>query len=85
MTIPGLRSTLVDDLYIVLVNWEGVTSQVAPFKIYHNPLVNWLWIGAVLLILGSSIAAWPDQDPDYVPARLRGQKQQPVYQQGSAD
>lgn len=84
MTIPGLRSTLVDDLYIVLVNWEGVTSQVAPFKIYHNPLVNWLWIGALLLILGSSIAAWPDQDPDYVPARLRGRKQA-VYQPGSAD
>ncbi len=84
MTIPGLRSTLVDDLYIVLVNWEGVTPQVAPFKIYHNPLVNWLWIGALLLILGSSIAAWPDQDPEYVPARVRRRKQA-IYQPGSAD
>jgi len=71
LTLPGLRSTLQDDLYIVLVNWEGVTSQVAPFKIYHNPLVNWLWIGSLVLILGSFIAAWPDQEPDYAPARVR--------------
>ena len=81
MTIPGLRSTLQDDLYIVLVNWEGVTSQVAPFKIYHNPLVNWLWIGALLLMLGSFIAAWPDKDPEYVPARLR-RNQKVIYQPG---
>ncbi len=73
MTIPGLRSTLLDDLYIVLVNWEGVTSQVAPFRVYHNPLVNWLWIGALLLILGSFIAAWPDQEPEYAPMRVRRQ------------
>jgi cytochrome c-type biogenesis protein CcmF len=57
---------------------------VAPFKIYHNPLVNWLWIGALLLILGSCIAAWPDQEPEYVPARTRRQKQV-VYQPGSAN
>jgi len=81
MTIPGLRSTLQDDVYIVLVNWEGVTSQVAPFKIYHNPLVNWLWIGALLLILGSFVAAWPDKDPDYAPARVRS-LQQAAYQPG---
>lgn len=81
MTIPGLRSTLQDDLYIVLANWEGVTSQVAPFKIYHNPLVNWLWIGALVLIFGSLIAAWPDQEPEIVPARVRRQ-QKVIYQPG---
>ena len=81
MTIPGLRSTLQDDLYIVLVNWQGVTSQEAPFKIYHNPLVNWLWLGAILLICGSLIAAWPDQEAEYVPARVR-REQKVIYQPG---
>jgi cytochrome c-type biogenesis protein CcmF len=84
MTIPGLRSTLQDDLYILLVNWEGVTAQVAPFKIYHNPLVNWLWLGALLLMFGSLIAAWPDREPDAVPARAR-REQKVIYQTGSAD
>jgi cytochrome c-type biogenesis protein CcmF len=84
MTIPGVRSTMEDDLYIILVDWQPILSTGATFKIYHNPLVNWMWLGAILLILGSAVAAWPDQDPDYVPARVRrGQK--PVYQPGSAD
>lgn len=84
MTIPGIRSTLQDDLYVVLVNWEGVSAQVTPFKIYHNPMINWLWIGTLMLIFGSLIAAWPDQEPDYVPARER-RRRPVVYQPGSAD
>lgn len=84
MNIPGLRSTLVDDLYIVIGNGASATPQATPFKIYHNPLVNWLWLGAIALVIGSLIAAWPEQEPEYVPARLRRQKGA-VYQPGSAD
>jgi cytochrome c-type biogenesis protein CcmF len=84
MTIPGVRSTIADDLYVLLVNWEGVTTQVAPFKVYHNPLVNWLWFGAFIFIFGTLIAAWPDRDLEYLPARARRQKKA-VYQPGSAD
>lgn len=58
-TTPGLRSTPVDDLYIILVDWLPVTSQGATFKIYRNPLVFWLWAGTVVLILGTLMALWP--------------------------
>jgi cytochrome c-type biogenesis protein CcmF len=78
MTIPGVRSTLADDLYVLLVNWEGVTAQVAPFKVYHNPLVNWLWLGAFVFIFGTLVAAWPDNDPEAVPVKAR----KVVYQPG---
>ena len=61
MTIPGVYSTLGDDLYVVLVNWENVSAAQAPFKVYHNPLVNWLWIGSLMFIVGFLIAAWPDK------------------------
>jgi cytochrome c-type biogenesis protein CcmF len=71
MTIPGLRSTLADDLYVVLVNWEGVSTNLAPFKVYHNPLVNWLWIGSFIFILGMLVAAWPEKDPEAVAIRSR--------------
>ena len=64
MTIAGVRSTLADDLYVVLVNWENVSSSQAPFKVYHNPLVNWLWIGSIMFIFGFLVAAWPDQDDE---------------------
>jgi cytochrome c-type biogenesis protein CcmF len=61
MTIPAIRSTLADDLYVVLVNWEDVSAAQTPFKVYHNPLVQWLWIGSVLFVLGYLVAAWPDK------------------------
>jgi cytochrome c-type biogenesis protein CcmF len=63
MTIPGLRSTLEDDIYVILVDWQPISANGATFKVYHNPLVNWMWIGALTFILGSFVAAWPDRDP----------------------
>jgi cytochrome c-type biogenesis protein CcmF len=58
MTIPDKRSTLADDLYVILAGWEG-TGETATFKAYINPLVNWLWIGGFVFIFGTIIAAWP--------------------------
>jgi cytochrome c-type biogenesis protein CcmF len=75
MTIPAVRSTMEDDLYIILVDWQPISSQGATFKIFHNPLVNWLWVGGFVFIFGTMIAAWPDADPEMakarVPARVR--------------
>jgi len=81
MTIPGQRSTLKDDLYILLVDWQPVSSVGATFKIYHNPLVNWLWIGCLVFIAGMLFAAWPDRDP--APASQREDRR--AYQPGAAD
>ena len=63
MTIPAIRSTLADDLYVVLVNWEDNSVKQTPFKVYHNPLVIWLWLGAFVLIFGTLVAAWPEREP----------------------
>lgn len=64
MTIPGVRSTMADDLYVLLVDWEPITSNGATFKIYHNPLVNWLWLGGFVFIVGTFVAFWPEKDPE---------------------
>ncbi len=63
MTIPGLRSTLADDLYIILVDWEQVSMQSSTFKVYHNPLVKWLWIGTLVFMLGLFISLLPEREP----------------------
>ena len=62
----GLRTTLVEDVYVVLNGWEN-NGQMATFTIYVNPLTVWMWIGGVLLVLGTLIAAWPH------PARRRSE------------
>ncbi|HZM25336.1 MAG TPA: cytochrome c-type biogenesis CcmF C-terminal domain-containing protein, partial [Anaerolineales bacterium] len=66
MTIPGNRSTMRDDLYVLLVDWEPASATGATFKIYVNPLVNWLWLGSLLFLFGIFIAAWPEKDPEHV-------------------
>jgi cytochrome c-type biogenesis protein CcmF len=70
VTIAGVRSTLRDDLYVVLVNWENVSADQAPFKVYHNPLVNWLWIGSLMFIFGFLVAAWPEREEEKREAKI---------------
>jgi len=62
VTIPGIFSTVQGDLYVILVGWEPIASSGATFMIYWNPLVNFLWSGAAVLILGTLVAAWPDRE-----------------------
>jgi len=59
VTVPGVRSTLLDDFYVILVDWKEVSAEGATFKVYHNPLVKWLWIGAWVFIVGVIAATWP--------------------------
>jgi cytochrome c-type biogenesis protein CcmF len=70
MTIPGVRSTWEDDLYVLLVDWQPVSADGATFKVYHNPLVNWLWLGGIVFILGTLLAAWPDSDPELAAVKV---------------
>jgi cytochrome c-type biogenesis protein CcmF len=76
MTIPGQRSTMADDLYVLLVDWEPASAIGATFKIYVNPLVNWLWLGSLLFLAGIIIAAWPERDAEHVTVRAGRRIQQ---------
>jgi cytochrome c-type biogenesis protein CcmF len=57
VTVPGVYSTPGVDLYVLLVGWDD-TGTSATFKIYVNSLINWLWIGGIVMILGTIIATW---------------------------
>ena len=62
MTIPGVRSSFEDDFYVLLVDWQPISTQAATFKIYHNPLVNWVWLGGFVFIFGTLVASWPERE-----------------------
>jgi cytochrome c-type biogenesis protein CcmF len=61
MTIAGQYTTLESDFYILLTNWEG---ERATFKVYLNPLINLIWWGSLILILGTLVAMWPTPERD---------------------
>ena len=57
-TQVSVRSTLREDLYLILAGWGD--DQSATIKVIINPLVAWLWIGFGVFIGGTVIAMWPD-------------------------
>jgi len=72
MTIAGSYSTLENDFYVLLVGWEEASARSATFKIYINPLINLVWWGGLILIIGTFIAAWPLEKAvvSYQPSRM---------------
>jgi cytochrome c-type biogenesis protein CcmF len=75
MSIPGTHSTASGDFYAIIVNWDG--NRVT-FRAYLNPLINFVWLGGVLLLLGTLVALWPSRGSEYAaqvvrsPGALRG-------------
>ena len=52
----GIASNLTRDIW---VNLAALQDGTATLHVFVNPLVAWIWIGGLLLLLGSVIAAWP--------------------------
>ncbi|MBI4759670.1 MAG: heme lyase CcmF/NrfE family subunit [Chloroflexota bacterium] len=69
MTIPGQLASLKDEVYVLLIDWEPINQESTTFKIFVNPLVNWLWLGSLLFFVGVLIAAWPERDAERVTVR----------------
>ncbi|BCM91625.1 cytochrome c-type biogenesis protein CcmF [Abditibacteriota bacterium] len=55
---PSIRSTLANDLYLVLDGFDSKDNS-ASIKAYMNPLVMWIWISQGFFILGTLVAFIP--------------------------
>ena len=65
----ALRSTLAEDLYIV-VNPLDPTTGTGTFRAWVNPLVAWIWLGGVVMAAGMVViltARSPAGPPEPVP------------------
>jgi len=69
-TEVDIYSTLREDLYLILIDFDPQTG-LATFKAYVNPLVNWIWIGWVVIFIGTHIAVFPDRRERALLARAR--------------
>lgn len=68
----AIRSTPAEDLYIILGDWQhdSAGASTATIKVLVNPLVDWIWIGGGLFMVGGVIAFWPGRQ---TPAEAGGQ------------
>lgn len=55
-TEVGLLSSLKEDLYVVLSAWEQ--DGRATFIAKVNPMVNWIWFGGIVIMMGTLFALW---------------------------
>jgi cytochrome c-type biogenesis protein CcmF len=61
----AIHERLGEDVYLILTGYDPDT-QTANFRIFVNPLVNWVWIGFVILALGTFICLIPQRAVDAV-------------------
>ncbi|HXV80854.1 MAG TPA: heme lyase CcmF/NrfE family subunit [Candidatus Binatia bacterium] len=55
------RSTISEDLYLILSGFSELDKNQATLKVLVRPLVVWMWIGGFIIALGSLLAILPLQ------------------------
>jgi len=53
-TEAAIRPTLTSDLYAVIGEPDGKGGWAA--RLYHKPLVHWIWLGAILMAIGGVVS-----------------------------
>lgn len=77
-TKVAIRSTLTEDLYIILAGWDQ--DKTAVLDVIVNPMVVWIWIGGYLLLgLGTVIAFWRDSRDKKRLAALQEREYGPIF------
>ncbi len=61
-TMVAIYSTLREDLYVVYAG-RSPDNDLPIIHIYLNPLVKWIWLGGVVVVLGTLLALMPNRAP----------------------
>src|ERR1700729_2613026 len=57
-TMVALHSTLASDLYVIYEGKNPDTDRPI-IKVFLNPLMNWIWIGVLIVVAGTGLALVP--------------------------
>ncbi len=68
-TEVAIRRTFAEDLYLVMPAYD-LKDQSMSLQVVINPLVNWIWTGFGVLVIGTGIALLPESTFAFALARL---------------
>jgi cytochrome c-type biogenesis protein CcmF len=63
----AIYSTVKNDVYVVFAG-STVDNKRAIIQVFYNPLTMWVWIGGIVMVIGTLIALLPNKK---TPARKR--------------
>jgi cytochrome c-type biogenesis protein CcmH/NrfF len=66
----GLDQDFSEDVYVVLTGFN-LDSGLANFRVYVNPLINWVWFGFMVFAFGTFICLIPQRVVDRLSAQPR--------------
>jgi cytochrome c-type biogenesis protein CcmF len=61
-TVVALHSTAQADLYVIFMGRNPDTNRPI-IKVFLNPLIAWLWIGVLIVVIGTCFALVPSATP----------------------
>ncbi len=70
MTEAAIKTTFWGDLYVALGNKDPKTGSYV-VRIFYNPMVLWLWVGALMLTFGAVVSLMDRKHRVGVPAKAR--------------
>ena len=53
------RGSLAEDIYLILSGFSELKENRATLKVLVRPLISWIWLGGVVVALGTLVAIWP--------------------------
>jgi cytochrome c-type biogenesis protein CcmF len=54
-----MTHSLRDDLYMI-IGMVNPQTKIASFQMHVNTLISFIWLGAIILVLGTFVAMWPE-------------------------
>ncbi len=68
-TEVALRRTLAEDLYVVLGGYDAA-AQSADLQVSINALVNWIWFGVGVVVIGAIVTLLPERAFAFAASRV---------------
>jgi len=71
---PSVRVGPLQDVYLALTRAPGTSNPAVGVRVIVQPLVVWLWVGGMVMVLGTVLALFPGRrrnplDPVSAPPR----------------
>ena len=83
-TEAAIRTTWIADIYVAI--GDPAPAGGIAVRIYHNPLVPWIWLGAIIMVAGGLVSLSDRRHRVGAPSRARRKSRpaQPAESRGEA-